>query len=330
MHSNYLIHKNNFYAFFYIILIGLFSSPVNADQKVDYISIATGDVNGVYYPTGGAICYLLNNVSSVDHVRCQIKSTTGSFYNLQALRNGQVDLAVAQSDSQYHAYNASGLFKKSLPFKQLRSLFSVYTEPFTVLVRKNDEIKHFDDIKGKRINIGIINSGQRETMDMLLTLYGWKYSDFSSVTSLSPGEQASALCHGKVDVVIYVAGHPNSSMKEASNLCDTKLIDVVGPELFRYVTEHDYYKLTTIPSNLYQGNPQTTHTFGVGATVVTTSALSDEVAYQIVRSVFENQTLFVQLHPAFKTLTKKGMSSHYLSAPLHPGAIRYYKEVGLY
>lgn len=314
-------------AFLLSVLIVI--SPSISQAKTEYISIATGGVNGVYYPTGGAICYLVNQIPGVDKISCEIKSTPGSIYNLNALHNFDVDLAVVQSDWQHHAYYGTSNRYKDKQKPYLRSLFSVHAEPFTVLAREDANIESFEDIKGKRVNIGAPNSGQRATMEMLLDLYGWQYQDFASVKELTPSEQAQALCDKKVDVIVYVVGHPNSSIKEATSACQTKLIDVKGEKLDQLVAEHRYYHTTSIPGGMYRANPKQVDTFGVGATVLTRSELPEHVAYEVVKSVFENHETFIGLHPAFKKLTKQSMVEQYISIPLHPGAIRYYKEIGL-
>ncbi|WP_366522565.1 TAXI family TRAP transporter solute-binding subunit [uncultured Psychromonas sp.] len=300
-----------------------------ASAKVEYMSIGTGGISGVYYPTGGAICFLVNKIKNVDNIRCEIKSTPGSIYNLRALKDKAIDVVVAQSDWQYHFYQGTSLFKEQGEFKKLRSLFSVHSESFTVLARKDAKIESFEDIKGKRVNIGAPNSGQRATMEMLLELYGWNEADFSEITYLTPSEQAQALCDKKIDVIVYVVGHPNSSIKEASSACQTTLVNVAGPEISELIETHRYYETADIPAGMYRGSPNKTETFGVGATIVTTSDLPEHIAYEIVKAVFENHDVFIQLHPSFKYLTKQAMVAQYLSAPLHPGALRYYKEVGL-
>ena len=329
-HSPFFLNVNS-KLFFHTLLIGasLLFFQTSVQAQTEYVSIGTGGVSGVYYPTGGAICHLLNKVEGVDPFSCQIKSTPGSIYNLKAIKRGEVDLAVVQSDWQYHAYNGTSRFKGEGKFTTLRSLFSVHAEPFTVLAREDANIHSFKDIKGKRVNIGAPNSGQRATMEMLLQLYGWKKSDFSVVTALNPSEQAQALCDKKVDVIVYVVGHPNSSIKEASSACKTKLVNVQGDKINELISKHSYYDKAIISADIYKGSEQDTKTFGVGATILTTTALPEHIAYEIVKAVFDNHETFIHLHAAFKNLTKETMISQYLSAPLHPGALRYYKEVGL-
>jgi len=301
-----------------------------ASAKTEYISIATGGGNGVYYPTGGAICFLANHIQSDDKIHCEIKSTPGSIYNLNAIHSGKVNLAVVQSDWLFHAYNGTSTrFDNQDEYKELRSLFSVHAEPFTVLAREDANIHSFADIKGKRVNFGAQNSGQRATMEILLELYGWSYNDFSEVSALTPSEQAQALCDKKVDIIVYVVGHPNRSIKEATSACQAKLVNVQGTEIDELTSVHRYYDSAIIPGGMYRGNSEETHTFGVGAVIVATTNTPEDVVYRIVKTVFEKHSTFIQLHPAFSHLNKSDMATQYSSAPLHAGALRYYKEIGL-
>ena len=201
------------------------STAVSADS---FITIGTGGVTGVYYPTGGAICRLVNKGRKEHHVRCSVESTGGSIYNLNTIRAGELDMGVAQSDWQYHAYNGTSKFKDQGPNKDLRAVFSVHPEPFTVVARADSGIKSFDDLKGKRVNIGNPGSGQRGTMEVLMAAKGWKKSDFTLASELKASEQSKALCDNKIDAMIYTVGHPSGSIKEATTSCDTVLVSVSG------------------------------------------------------------------------------------------------------
>lgn len=311
-----------------LCLLCLISLSFSALSKTQYLTIGTGGVTGVYYPTGGAICHLANQITASDY-HCEIKSTPGSIYNIEGIRSGELTLGVLQSDWQFHAYEGSGRYAEVGAFPELRSLFSVHAEPFTVLARSDSNIHRFEDLKGKRINIGAPRSGQRATMEMLLKLYKWEKSDFTKILELTPSEQAKALCDNKVDAIIYVVGHPNSSIKEASGACQTKLVSVSGDKIDKLTAATSYYQQAVIPGGIYRGSDTDTLTFGVGAVITTTSNLSNQVAYQLVKSVFENHNEFIQLHPAFKQLKQQTMVTNSITAPLHKGALRYYKEVGL-
>ncbi len=294
-----------------------------------YVTIGTGGVTGVYYPTGGAICRLVNKTRSEHGIRCSVESTGGSIYNLNAIAAGELDMGVAQSDWQYHAYNGTSKFEEQGPNKDLRAVFSVHPEPFTMVARADSGIKNFDDIKGKRVNIGNPGSGQRGTMEVVMEAKGMSVDDLKLASELKAAEQASALCDNKIDAMVYVVGHPNGSIKEATTSCDSVLVNVAGPAIDKLVKERPYYRKATIPGGMYRGNPEDTQTFGVGATFVTSAKVPDEVIYNVVKAVFENFDDFKKLHPAFGVLKKEEMVKDGLSAPLHEGAKKYYKEAGL-
>jgi len=298
-----------------------------ADQT--FVTIGTGGVTGVYYPTGGAICRLVNKTRKEHGIRCTVESTGGSVYNLNTIAAGELDMGVAQSDWQYHAWNGTSKFEAQGPNKDLRAVFSVHPEPFTVVARKDSGIKNFEDLKGKRVNIGNPGSGQRGTMEVVMAAYGWTKDDFKLASELKSAEQSSALCDNKVDAMVFTVGHPSGSIKEASTSCDSVIVEVAGPKIDKLVKDNDYYRIATVPGGMYRGTPTDTKTFGVGATFVTSAKVPDEVIYTVVKAVFENFDQFKKLHPAFVVLKKEEMIKDGLSAPLHDGAAKYYKEAGL-
>ena len=294
-----------------------------------FITIGTGGVTGVYYPTGGAICRLVNKGRKEHGVRCSVESTGGSVYNLNTIRAGELDMGVAQSDWQYHAFHGTSKFKDQGPDKDLRAVFSVHPEPFTVVARADSGIKSFADLKGKRVNVGNPGSGQRGTMEVLMDAMGWKKSDFALASELKAAEQSKALCDNKIDAMVYTVGHPSGSIKEATTSCDTVLVPVTGPAVEKLVADNDYYRTATIPGGMYRGNPNDVETFGVGATFVSSAKVSADTVYVVVKSVFENFDSFRKLHPAFAHLKQEQMVKDGLSAPIHDGAMKYYKEAGL-
>jgi TRAP transporter TAXI family solute receptor len=293
------------------------------------IRIGTGGKTGVYYPAGGAICRLVNRGTKKHGIKCTVESTGGSVYNLTALRAGEMDFGVAQSDWQFHSYKGSSKFASNGPFQELRAVFSLHPEPFTVVARKDSGIATFDDLKGKRVNIGNPGSGQRGTMDVLMSAKGWTTADFELVTEFKSSEQARALCANKIDAMVFVVGHPSGSIKEATTLCETVLVNVAGTEIDNLIKENPYYRSATIPGGMYKGSDENTKTFGVGATLVTSSKVPDEVVSTVVEAVFGNLKRFRRLHPALNTLKKEEMVKDGLSAPLHSGAQNYYESNGL-
>ena len=294
----------------------------------EFITIGTGGVTGVYYPTGGAICRLVNKGRKEHGIRCSVESTGGSVYNIKTIRAGELEFGVAQSDWQYHAYNGSSQFEEDGAFEKLRAVFSVHPEPFTVVARADSGISSFEDLKGKRVNIGNPGSGQRGTMDVVLDAMGWTVGDFELATELKAAEQSAALCDNQIDAMIYTVGHPSGSIQEATTACDSVLVNVTGEAIDKLVADNSFYRVATIPGGMYRGSDSDVTTFGVGATFVTSADVSDEAVYAVVSSVFENFEDFKQLHPAFANLKAEEMIKDGLSAPLHPGAAKYYKEKG--
>ncbi|MCR8549640.1 TAXI family TRAP transporter solute-binding subunit [Salipiger sp. P9] len=297
-------------------------------QDQQFISIGTGGVTGVYYPTGGAICRLVNKSRKEHGIRCAVESTGGSVYNINTIKAGELEFGVAQSDWQYHAYNGTSKFEGNA-FPELRAVFSVHAEPFTLLARADSGVEKFEDLKGKRVNVGNPGSGQRATMEVVMSAFGIGMDDLALATEYKGAEMAQQLCDGNIDAMIYTIGHPAAAIQEATTTCDVKLIDVVGEPIDTLVADNPYYRVATIPGGMYAGNPDDTTTFGVGATFVSSTDVPEDVVYVVAKAVMENLDDFRQLHPAFANLEAAQMVKDGLSAPLHPGAEKAYKELGL-
>jgi len=305
-------------------------TPTVFAAEQSFITIGTGGVTGVYYPTGGAICRLVNKGRKEHGVRCSVESTGGSVYNINTIRAGELDMGVAQSDWQYHAYNGTGKdsFKEAGPFKELRAVFSVHPEPVSVIARKDSGIKHVDDLVGKRVNIGNPGSGTEATWNVMWSAMGHTNDDLKLVAQLKSAETPQALCDNKIDAFFWLVGNPAALNKEATTTCDAVIAEVSGPVIDKLVQENSFYRNAIIPGGMYRGNPDDIKTFGVGATFVTSSKVPENTVYEVVKAVFENFDDFKKLHPAFATLKEEEMIKDALSAPLHDGAIKYYKERG--
>jgi TRAP transporter TAXI family solute receptor len=294
----------------------------------EFITIGTGGVTGVYYPTGGAICRLVNQGRRDHGIRCSVESTGGSVYNINTIRAGELEFGVAQSDWQYHAYNGTSDFSDAGPFEELRAVFSIHPEPFTVVARADSGITEFDDLKGKRVNIGNPGSGARGTTEIVLAAKGMSTDDFALATELKAAEQSAALCDNQIDAMIYTVGHPSGSIQEATTACESVLVNVTGEAIDKLVEENSFYRKATVPGGMYRGTDSDVATFGVGATFVTSTAVSEDAVYAVVSAVFDNFEDFKRLHPAFANLTAEEMATAGLSAPLHDGAAKYYREKG--
>jgi TRAP transporter TAXI family solute receptor len=307
-------------------LIAVAAPQAIAQQK--FVTIGTGGVTGVYYAAGGAICRLMNKDRAKHGIRCSVESTGGSVVNINTIRAGELDFGIAQSDWQYHAVKGGKVFEKDGAYNDLRAVFSLHPEPFTVVVRKEANINKFEDTKGKRFNIGNPGSGQRASIEELLDAMGWTTGAFSLASELKPDEHGPALCDNKIDGFFYSVGHPSANIQDPITTCGARLVPLTGPAVDKLVKASPFYAHAEIPGGLYAGHPNPTKTYGVLATLVTSAKVPDATVYELVKAVFENFEDFKKLHPAFGSLDPKKMVKDGLSAPLHPGAAKYYKEKG--
>lgn len=301
------------------------AGAAGADQ---FITIGTGGVTGVYYPTGGAICRLVNKDRKEHGIRCSVESTGGSVYNTRTIRQGELDFGVVQSDVQAAGLEGTGAFADDGPYPDLRSLFSVHPEPMHLMTRADAGIGEVADLAGKRVNIGNPGSGTRVLADALMNYHGISPDDFALAAELKSSEQSAALCDGKLDAAIWAAGLPNGSSQEATSTCDVRILALEGEGIDRLLAENSAYAAATIPGGMYPGNPDDIPSWGPKATFVTSADTPDDVVYAVVSAVFDNFEDFKKLHPAFARLDEAEMIVDGLTAELHPGAEKYYMERG--
>jgi uncharacterized protein len=308
-------------------LFAFASLPAPAAAQQQFVTIGTGGVTGVYYAVGGAVCRLMNKDRKTTGIRCSVESTGGSVFNANAIKSGEQEFGMAQSDVQFNAVKGLAQFKdKSV--SELRAVFSVHPEPFTVLARKEAGVAKFEDFKGKRFNIGNPGSGTQASMELLLKQMGWTRADFALAAELKADEQGTALCDNKIDGFFYGVGHPSAAIQDPTTACGAKLVPIANKAVDDLIKQHPYYAYATIPGGMYANNPNPTKTYGVLATMVTSAKVPEATVYAMVKAVFENFDEFKKLHPAFAHLDPKNMIKDGLSAPLHPGAAKYYKEKG--
>jgi len=298
-------------------------------EKRDFVTIGTAGVTGVYYPTGGAIARMVNDRSNEFGIRASYESTAGSVFNINALMAGEIEIGIVQSDRQYQAYNGLAEWENVGPQRKLRSIFSLHSEAVTLLAAADSNIETLSDIKGKRVNIGNPGSGQRGNSTDVLRTAGIDLEGDIQAESLDAAEAPRMLQDGRLDAFFYTVGHPSGAITEAtSGNRKVRFVPVTGMQ--RLLREYPYYAVATVPHELYPmaENEEDTTTIGVKATLVTSADVSDEIVYAFTKSVMENLEDFKALHPAFHALTTENMLEA-LSAPLHPGALRYYEEAGL-
>ena len=310
-----------------IVAIAAIGSITTAQSEQQFISIGTGGVTGVYYPTGGAICRLVNKNRKEHGIRCSAESTGGSIYNINTIRAGELEFGVAQSDWQYHAYNGTSKFEDKGKFENLRAVFSVHPEPVTIIAHDDSGVMNITDLKGKRVNIGNPGSGTRGTWEVIEEAMGWQRNDLRLAAEMKSAETGQAVCDGKIDAYFWLVGHPSALTQESLSTCAAHLVNATGDAIDKLVADNSYYRTATIPAGMYN-NESDIQTFGVGATFVSSADVPADVVYIVVKAVFDNIDNFKKLHPAFANLNPAQMITDSLSAPLHEGAARYYKERG--
>ncbi|WP_035589389.1 TAXI family TRAP transporter solute-binding subunit [Hippea jasoniae] len=303
-----------------------------SEAKVTFVTIGTGGVTGVYYPAGGAISKMVNAKFKQYHIKMTVESTGGSVYNINAVLSGDLDFGICQSDRQYEAWYGLAEWKNKGPQKNLRSVFSLHPESITLVASVDSGIKSVYDLKGKRVNLGNPGSGQLQNSKDILKAFGIKLSDIHP-EYVKAVEAPGLLQDGRIDAFFYTVGHPNGNIKEAtSGRIKVRIIPIAGKPVEKLLKEHPYYAKAEIPVKKFYpmaANKQdVVWTVGVKATVVTSAKEPANVVYAITKEVFENLDTFKKLHPAFEVLTKKNMLEG-LTAPIHPGALKYYKESGL-
>lgn len=299
-----------------------------ASAQERFVTIGTGGQTGVYYTAGQSVCRFLNRAEAQPPIKCNAPSTAGSVTNIVSLQKGEYEFGFIQSDHQHKALKGLAPFDKDGPIEELRAVFSLQTEILTVVAREDSGIKSFDDLKGKRVNIGVPGSGSRDTFDEVMKARGWSNADFALAGELKPAEMASALGDNNLDVITYVVGHPSGAIQEALTNVKAQLIPVQGPEIEKFLQGADYYTAAEIPAGLYPGVDEPVPSIGGKAVLAATTETDPDVVYQLVKAVFDNLERFKRLHPAFADLQAKDMIHVGLTAPLHEGARRFYKEKG--
>lgn len=295
-----------------------------------FVTIGTGGVTGVYYPTGGAISRMLNKKAKEYGIKATVESTAGSVYNINAVLSGDLEFGVAQSDRQYQAYHGLAEWAKSGPQKNLRSVFSIHPESITLIASVESKIRAVSDLMGKRVNIGNPGSGQLQNSKDVLDAAGIGVKGVHA-EQVKAVEAPGLLQDEKIDAFFYTVGHPNGNIKEAtSGRINVTIVPIKGKGIERLLKKYPYYAKSTIPGKFYpnadiKGDIET---IGVKATFVTSSNLDEKIVYAITKEVFDNLEAFKKLHPAYSVLTKENMLQG-LSAPIHKGALKYYREAGL-
>ncbi len=311
------------------VLFAMGSIPCQA--KTVFVTIGTGGITGVYYPTGGAICKMINDKRDTYGIRCTVEATGGSVFNINAVLAGDLEFGIAQSDRQYQALKGEAEWKDKGPQKDLRAVFALHPEAVTLVAAEDAGIKTLADLKGKRVNIGNPGSGQLQNSIDVLTAFGMDWQKDIKAEQAKAAEAPGLLQDGRIDAFFYTVGHPSGAIKEATaGHRKVRFVPIEGAPVDALIQKYPYYAKAIIPISLYEGagNKEDVPTVGVKATFITSAKTPDDVVYAIVKEIFDNLESFKSLHPAYAVLTPSNMLEG-LSAPFHPGAEKYFKEKGL-
>jgi TRAP transporter TAXI family solute receptor len=323
--------------FLLVLFLGL-ATAGEARCAGQIVVVGTAPVAGTYYPTGGALCRQVNEARAQHGLHCLVESTDGSEDNLRRLRAGGLDIALVQSDWQYYSArrpaspSGQGTGGAGGPVEEaggeLRAVFSLHAQPFTILASPESDIAELADLKGKRLNLGPAGSAQRAAGEALIEALGWQKADLAEVVELAADAQVEALCSGRIDAFLMPIGHPNGLVGAATDRCRARLVPVEGEAVDLLLASWPFYSRAAIPGGTYIANPGTVPSFGLRATLVTTQRLPEETVYWLVRSLFERIDAFRSQHPALALLDPKAMVSKGNTLALHRGALRYYRERG--
>lgn len=322
-----------------LLLVGIFvlgiaavdmMNPTVAAGALKYVTIGTGGVTGVYYPTGGAIGKIVNKKRKEYGIRVTVESTGGSVFNVNAVMSGDLEFGIVQSDRQYQAINGLAEWEAKGKQEKLRSVCSFHPESITLVAAVDAGIEKFADLKGKTVNIGNPGSGQRQNSIDALSAAGIDYESDIRAEGLKAAEAPKMLQDGRIDAFFYTVGHPSGAIKEATSGRRKVRFIEVSDGLEQLLADNPFYANAYVPISQYPQaeNTEDVPTFGVKATFVTSSDVPEEIVYAVTKEVFDNLEEFKKLHPAYAVLTKETMLQG-LSALVHPGAMKYYKETGL-
>ena len=307
-------------------VLALIAGPAAAEEKFHaFASVGTGALNGVYYPVGGAICAIVNEYVHTTGVRCSPETTPGSVYNLDALRSGELEFALVQSDTAFDAHTGKGAVSGN-PFPDLRSVLVLHSELVTIVARAN--IRALSDLSGKRINAGREGSGSRRTWETMQQALGWTDGQAPRMVDMPPEAVGGGICSGAIDAGVIVAGHPSAQARDLLSRCPVNLLPVDGPAVDSLVAGAPYLKKGEIPGALY-GLSADTPSFGVSAVLMTRAGTDDRVVAAFAKALVTQVEALRTKNPTLANLTIEGMISGHLPAPLHPAALLVYRQLGL-
>jgi TRAP transporter TAXI family solute receptor len=308
-----------------VVAIGAADVLVSA-QSWKFVVIGGGSETGVYYQVALGVCTLVNEKLEGQGYTCVGRPTLGSVFNIKSIRRGLLKMGLAQSDQAWNAYKGRGEWGRK-PYEGLRSMFSVHPETVMLVTRADTGIKSVTDLRGKRVNIGNPGSGHRANAKDVLQIFGIEEGKDIITRGFDAQRAIDALTDKKIDALFYTVGNPWKGGVTLAKRTQIRMIPIDGPGIQQFVASREAYVMTVISGGIYQGVDEDVPTYAVKAVLVTRDKESEEVVYNVVKTVFENLDRFRKMNATFASLQPQDMLKG-LAVPLHPGAARYYKEQG--
>jgi len=305
------------------LLVAAIALLVIVTQAATFLTIATGGTAGTYYPLGAGMADIWNK--NIKGMNAMVQSTGASVANINLLRNKEVDLIFVQNDVAFYAYNGVELFKE--PFPQLRGLATLYPETVQIVALADRGINSVYDLKGKRVAVGAAGSGTEVNARQILAAAGITYKDIR-VQYLSFAEAASNLKDGNIDAAFVTAGHPTAAIVDLAAVRKIVLVPVADEIIASLQKDYPFYVKIVVPAGTYKGVDTDAVTVAVKAMLAVRAEMPEDLAYQLLKTMYANQKRLIEAHARGELIIpetgKEGMS-----IPLHPGAEKFFKEMGL-
>jgi uncharacterized protein len=323
-----------------LFLAGLLvsSGPVLA-QEIQFFSIGTGGTGATYYPLGGTIANAISNPPGsrsceeggscgVPGLIAMAQSSRGSVDNIEGIKSGRFHSGFVQSDVAYWAYTGTGVYDGQSPTEELRAITALYPEDIQLIARKDAGITSVQDLKGKRVSLDERGSGSYVNAVQILDAFGLSESDLDA-KFLKSVSASDAVIAGDLDAFFVTAGYPTNAIIELASRASITLVPIEGPEAQKIVDTFGFYSIDRIPADIYQAI-DATNTLAVGAQWVTTSRMDEQLVYAITQALWNDQTrLLLDVGHSKGRSVRVETALDGIAIPLHPGAERYYREIGI-
>ena len=306
-----------------LLVAAVMLASCSKNAKKDYI-LATGGTGGTYYPFGGAIANIWN--TKVENMNVTAQATGASAENLRLINKGEAEYAIVQNDVMDYAYNGTDLFAGE-ELANIMTIGTLYPEVVQIAVSKDSGIKSVADFKGKRISVGDAGSGVEFNAKQIMEGYGLTFDDIKK-SNLSFKESAEGIQNGTLDGCFVTAGVPNAALQELAFTAGLTLVPVDGEAAKKICEKYGYYTQTTIPGGTYKGTDDDTPALAIKATLAVNSKLDEQTVYEMTKALFENLDELATAHAKGKEVSAKAAVTG-VSVPFHPGAKKYFKEIGL-